>query len=174
MSKDTRVALERIQFSNQPALERLLQLHLYEIGMDPGADGLIDWGEALDPFLSDPTFLALHFLIGEQVVGFALAKLDRHPTGPDGKTPMEANVLEEFHILRPYRRKGIGACAADLMFGQYPGRWIVTCHPDPIRVAFWRHVALGPLNVDGVERAPGKHRGYPGQYVWVVESGRRL
>lgn len=163
------VQLECVDPSKSVVLDRLLQLHLYEIGMNPGADGLIEWGEPLDKFFSDPTCVPLFITVEGQMAGFALIKLDHRPTGPDGKTPVSANLIEEFHVLRPYRRRGVGTRAADLIFRQHPGRWMITCHPDGTRVAFWRHVVIERPDVHGVEFAPDDHKGYPGQHVWVIE-----
>jgi len=163
------VRLERVDPSKRVVFDRLLQLHLYEIGMNPSPDGLIEWGEPLDKFFSDPTCVPLFITAEGHMAGFALIKLDRKPPGPDGKTPMNANLIEEFHVLRPYSRKGIGTRAADLIFRQQPGRWMVTSRPDRVRVAFWRHVAMERPDVNGVEFTPDDHKGYPGQHVWIIE-----
>ena len=74
--------LMRVDTGSRVILERLLQLSLYEGGMEPGPDGLIDWGEPLDKFFADPACVPLFFTVGGRLGGFALAKLDRRPTGP--------------------------------------------------------------------------------------------
>ena len=143
----------------------MLQLELYDIGMDPGPDGLIDWGESLDNFFTDSSCVPLFLKVGGQVVGFALLKLNRGLPGPDGCTRRRANLIAEFYVMRPHRRKGIGTRAMDLILKQFPGAWTVTTWPDPRRVAFWRRIATDR----GREFAPGEHNGFPGQYVWVIE-----
>ena len=55
--------LEHVETDKRVILERLLQFKLYEGGMEPGADGLIDWGEPLDKFFSDPGCVPLFFTV---------------------------------------------------------------------------------------------------------------
>jgi len=164
--------LEKAAVADHSILERLLQLELYEIGMEPGANGLIDWGESLEKFFTDPSCIPLFMNMDGRLVGFVLLKLDRNPTGPDGKTPMRANMIEEFYVMRPYRRKGIGTLAVDLIIKRFPGRWIATTWPNAQRVAFWRHVAIGRDTMNGREFSAGEHAGFPGQYVWVIEPNK--
>jgi predicted acetyltransferase len=117
-------------------------------------------------------YLSLKIKAQSSIAGFALAKLNRQPTGPEGITPLEAHILEEFHILRPFRRKGIGTKAVWEILGSYPGKWIITSWPNEIRVAFWRHVLAKLRSGQGVEYCAGDHMGFPGQYVWVIESSK--
>ena len=71
------VTLERIGSEGRAVLERYLQFELYEVGLEPGPAGLIDWGESLDPFFSNGNHVALFFKTDGEFVGFALAKPDR-------------------------------------------------------------------------------------------------
>lgn len=147
----------------------LLQLHLYEVGMEPGPDGLIDWGEPLDEFFTSPGHVPLLFQDDNGLVGFALVRLNCELAGVDGKTIVTTNFMEEFFILRPHRRKKLGTRAADLIFEMYPGRWTVTCWPGHKGEGFWRHVATARPSVRGREFRPDEHKGWPGQCVWVIE-----
>ena len=140
--------------------------------MDPCPDGLIDWGESLDKFFTDSSHLPLFFVVDGKVAGFALLKLNRSSTGPDGKTPTRSNVVEEFYVMRPHRRKGIGTRTMDLILKELPGQWIVTTWPDKQRVDFWSHVAIGRRVIDGLEFEPDEHKGYPGQYVWIIDPNK--
>jgi predicted acetyltransferase len=161
--------LRRVDPASRGILERLLQFELYDVGLDPGPDGVIEWGESLDKFLADPSCVPLFLEVGGQVAGFALLKLGRNPTGPDGRTAVRSNVIEEFYVMRPHRRKGIGTHAIDLILERFPGHWTVTTWPDDRRVNFWRHVATAREAFNGKEFAPGEHKGYPGQYVWTFQ-----
>jgi predicted acetyltransferase len=161
--------LRRVDPASREILERLLQFELYDVGMEPGPDGIIDWGESLDTFFAGPSHVPLFLEVDGEVAGFTLVKLGRSPPGPDGRTPVRSNVVEEFYVTRPHRRKGIGTAAMDLIFKQFPGRWTITTWPDDQRVGFWRHVATMRASLSGKEFAPGEHRGYPGQYVWIIE-----
>ena len=164
--------LEKVAVGDRAILERLLQLELYDVGMEPGPDGLIDWGESLDKFFDDPSCIPLFLKMHGQLAGLALLKLNRKLPGPDRKTCTTANLLEEFYVMRPHRRKGLGTRAMDLVLRDYPGQWIVTTWPDSQRVRFWRYVAMGRNVVKGREFGPDEYGGFPGQHVWVIEPNK--
>ena len=163
------------QRQDAPIIERLLQFHLYECGAEPGQDGMIDWGEPMERFFTDPACVPLLFRDDDELVGFAFVKLDRRLASPDGQTPIAANLIEEFFILRSHRRKGLGTLATDLILDRYPGRWSVTTWPDTCAGAsarFWHYLTITRSGLDTREFGPGDHKGFPGQYVWVVEPKR--
>jgi len=151
-------------------LERLLQLMLYEGGMEPDTDGLIDWGESLDTYFGESMNVPLFFTMEDRIVGFALLKLGRMLKGPDGNGNIRMNVIVEFFIKRPWRRKGIGTAGAHMIFDRYRGQWAITTWPDDARTRFWRHVATGYKRGSSHEFSPGEHKGFPGQFVWVVDT----
>ena len=164
--------IEVAQADEAYVVERLLQFKLYEGGMEPEPDGLIDWGEPLDTFFTDPNYVPLLFRDANKLVGFALVKLNRKPTGPDGKTPVTTNCIEEFFILPPHRRKGLGTRAVDLIRQRYPGQWMATTWAGATSVGFWRSVAAACPEVNGREYQPDEHKGYAGQHVWIMESNK--
>ena len=164
--------IEKAEASEAAVVDRLLQFTLYEGGMDPDPDGRIDWGEPLERFFTRPDFVPLLFREDDQLVGFALVKLNRRPTGPDGKTPVESNFIEEFCILRPRRRRGLGTRAFDVILERYPGRWMTSTWPGG--EGFWHHVVMDRPEVNGREYKPDENKGYPGQWVWVVEAGEEV
>ena len=71
---------------------------------------------------------------------------------------------------KDYWGKGIGTEAIKTILDVYPGTWIITSWPDENRVAFWRHVLKTLQHAHGIEYAAGEHNGYPGQYVWQIDS----
>jgi len=161
--------LERVDSDKRATLERLLQFELYEVGLDPGADGLIDWGEPLDRFFAGSSCVPLFLKLDGEVAGFVLLKLERELTGADGTSKGTASLIAEFYVMRPHRRKGVGRHAVGLILEGFPGRWVVTTWPDAVRVAFWRHAVTGRRALDVREFGPGEHKGFPGQYVWDME-----
>ena len=166
------VRIERVKEDSRQILERLLQLHLYERGMEPGPDGLVNWGEPLDPFFSDPHFLALFVASGQDTIGFTLAKLDYALLDPVTGDKIRVNFIEEYYLLRPHRRKGIGTKAIDLILTAHPGVWFVTTWPDQPAVQFWRHLAVGRHGAGGREFPPEEHEGFPGQFMWIIAPCR--
>ena len=162
--------LRKVDAEHRVVLERLLQFHLYETGMEPGPEGLVDWGESLDPFFCDSNFLALFIVWQGQDAGFVLAKLDHSPPDPSTGEPIRVHFIEEYFLLRPHRRQGLGTQAFDQMTVAYPGPWLVSTHPDEARVAFWRHVAVGRPGAQGKEFTPDEQKVFPGQFVWCMPT----
>jgi len=162
--------VDLVKLEKRIVLERLLQLMLYEGGMEPGADGLIDWGESLDSYFGESMNVPLFFMMEGRIVGFTLIKLGRMLKGPDGHSNIKMNVIEEFFIVRPWRRKGIGTAAAHMILNRYRGQWAITTFPDDARTRFWRHVATGYKQGKSHEFSPGEHMGFPGQFVWMIDT----
>jgi len=166
------ISVERVTGAGRTVLEGLLRTKFAEDGTNQDAEALTKWDKWIDEYFSDAHCIPLVIKSGDKACGFALVKLGRKPAGPDGRTRVEANFVEEFFILPSHRRKGIGTRVVDLIFRDYPGRWIITTWPGGMGVGFWRYIAMGRPGIRGREYGPDEHKGYPGQYVWVVESSQ--
>jgi predicted acetyltransferase len=162
------VDLRLIKEKELSLLENLLQLYLYEIGLEPEDDGKIDYGESIREFITSPRHFASFIDCRHKHVGFALAKLNRKARGEDGKSNIEAHLLSEFFIFRPHRRNGYGRKAFRMIVADMPGTWIITTWPRAVAVDFWRSVANEFERVR--EFTPDKHKGFPHQFVWQVET----
>lgn len=138
--------------------------------MEPGANGFIDWGESLDSYFVGSMHIPLFFTTEDKLVGFALIKLKQTLKGLDGQSDTMINIIVEFYVIRPWRRKGIGTTAAHMILDRYPGQWVITTWPNDVRVRFWHHVVTQYKQGKVHEFSPGEHKGFPGQFVWVVEN----
>lgn len=156
--------------SEADVVERLLQFMLYEGGGDPGPDGRINWAEPLERYFTGQGHVPLLFREDDQLVGFSLVILNHRPTGPDGKSRTEASFIDEFYIVRPRRRQGLGTRALDMILDRYPGRWMTTTWAGGGGEGFWHYVVMERPEVSGREYRPDEHKGYPGQYVWVIDA----
>jgi predicted acetyltransferase len=137
--------------------------------MEPGEQGWIDYGESLDKYFGRSGCLPLFFALEDRNVGFALVKLGRAVREADGIAQGKTNFIEDLYIRRPFRRQGFGTAAVANVVAANPGRWMVSTWPGSVRVAFWRHFALSRQRASVTEYAPGEHKGFPGQHVWVIE-----
>jgi predicted acetyltransferase len=76
----------------------------------------------------------------------------------------DAMDVAEFFVLRNHRRQGVGRAAAEVLWRQHPGRWLVRVGAHSTRaLAFWTHTitaythgqhaqeALVQNDADGVE-----------------------
>jgi predicted acetyltransferase len=136
LSDDLRLVLA--QPEQRPLLDRLLQLYEYDFseygGLDVDEDGLFPtedldrtWRSGYDIFL-----LQVH----DQTAGFAFVMRHEAYLG-DG----EVTLLDQFFVMRKYRRRGFGTRAATSLFGRYPGPWeLATVRPNKAAQAFWPRV----------------------------------
>jgi len=115
-------------------LERLWLLFRHDLseftGGLPFADATYR-SERLALALSDDTWAAYLFHLGEAPVGFALVRrIDEEPF-----------VLNSFFVVRSARRSGVGRDAVRQVLATRPGRWTVAFQDtNPGAVAFWRRV----------------------------------
>ena len=162
------INLEQIDSKSLPVLENVLQLYLYEIGLEPEVDGHIDYGESVTKYVDKPDHIAYFITEDEKCVGIMMAKLDRTLTIEDGVTTEEINIITEFFVYRPYRKKGVGTTAALQLLSKHPGKWYTTTWPRDNSVAFWR--TLSAKVESSKEYAPDEHKGFPGQFVWELNT----
>lgn len=132
------IELLRAAPSHRSLLRQLYELYCHDFSPmtrdDVGDDGYWTGDDFLDPWPDD-----LHIY---------LIKVDRFWAGfawvaTGGYVdPHSANFLmDEFFVLRKYRRRGVGEWAAVWLFNQYPGTWEVGEVPQNIEAQqFWRTI----------------------------------
>lgn len=119
-----------------PALQQMLELYQYDISdiYLQDTDAEVKYGYDLDRFKSDERCCAYIALEGSQYIGFALA-------APAAVTLKDGYWMEQFFILKRYRRSGAGRALALYVFQQHPGPWEVGQMPTNYAAqAFWRKV----------------------------------
>ncbi len=130
------LALRRCETSDRPALARMLELYQYELSdiWDQDLDANGEFGYDLESFWRSPTCHAFIATVSGRYAGFAT--VDRRvKVGPEGWW------MDQFFVLKKYRRAGVGAALAAHVFQTLPGDWEVGQMPAnwPAR-AFWRRV----------------------------------
>lgn len=105
---------------SSPSVERLLQLYEYDAsefyGADVEADGLY---HVLDPAtLWRANYHVYLIAVDAHLAGFAF--VSRHNSYVSAG---ETWLIDEFFIVRKYRRRGIGGQVARSLFDRFPGRW---------------------------------------------------
>ena len=117
-------------------LYRMLELYQYELSdiWDQDLDLHGEYGYALDRFWNTPHSKAYIFKQDGQYAGFAL--LDDRVKIPGGRYWMD-----QFFVMKKYRRTGLGRTAALALFAQHRGAWQVGQMPDNLAAQrFWRTV----------------------------------
>ena len=119
-----------------PALQQMLELYQYDISdiYLQDADAEAKYGYNLERHRRDERFHAHVALEGSQYIGFALV-------APAIVTRKEGSWMEQFFVLKRYRRSGAGRALALHVFQSHPGPWEVGQMPaNHAAQAFWRNV----------------------------------
>ncbi len=125
-------------------LSRLLELYQHDLSdlWDQDLDLHGDYGYELDRFLHRERAWAYLFEVDGRLAGFGLVDTRVRLPGDDF-------WMDQFFVLKKYRRRGVGAAAARQVVAQHPGRWQVGQMPGNAPAqAFWRRVIAG-LAPDG-------------------------
>ena len=125
----------KAQSGDFPALQQMLELYQYELSdiWPQDADAEAKYGYNLDRHRAGECVHAHVALSGLQYAGFALV-------APAAVTRQVGHWMEQFFILKRYRRTGAGLALAQHVFSCHPGPWEVGQMPENHRAqAFWRH-----------------------------------
>ena len=127
--------LRKAADSERPSVEHLIQLYLYDMASEHpwplGPDGRYGY-DFLDRFWQYPYLL---YADGE-LAGFALLIRGCPVTGRD-----DCWFMAEFFVLRPYRRRGLGAEATRRLLASHAGAWhVAVLQSNRSALAFWGRV----------------------------------
>ncbi len=128
--------LRKAQPHDFPALQQMLELYQYELSdiWPQVADSEAKYGYKLERHIQGERFHAHVAMEGTQYVGFALV-------APAIVTRMEGNWMEQFFILKRFRRSGAGYALAKHVLEFHSGAWEVGQMPANLAAqTFWRHV----------------------------------
>ena len=130
------VELRKARPEDFPAVQQMLELYQYELSdiwpQETDAEG--KYGYDLERHKQGERFHAHVALEGTQYVGFALV-------APAIVTRTEGSWMEQFFILKRYRRCGAGRDLALHVLCSHPGLWEVGQMPANLAAqAFWRRV----------------------------------
>ena len=100
------------------ALARMLELYQYELSdiWDQDLDSAGEYGYALDRYWERDGHFTYIVLADGKYAGFALV---------DGQVKLSGGDfwMDQFFVLKKYRRQGVGRALARHAFAQHSGRW---------------------------------------------------
>jgi predicted acetyltransferase len=117
-------------------LQRMLELYQHDLSdiWDQDLDVHGEYGYELGRFMDRSNAWAYLFRSAGNLAGFALVDTRVRIAGDDF-------WMDQFFVLRKYRRQGIGSMAALKVFALHPGRWQVGQMPENAAAqAFWRRL----------------------------------
>jgi predicted acetyltransferase len=133
-----KITLTQARRTDTAVVERILQLYEYDYsewgGADVDAQGLYPTNDT--DAMWRPGYHVFLIRVGGNLAGFAF--VTRTPSHTDDG---EVNSIDEFFVLRRYRRQGVGERVARTLFDRFPGRWEVNQLRENVAAqAFWRRV----------------------------------
>jgi predicted acetyltransferase len=134
------IELTEVAEASRPVLEQLAQLYMYDFtehaSGDVRDDGRFHYMN-LDEFFAKPVHYAYFVHMAGKLAGFALACRGDAFRNPDE----EVWWMEEFFVMRKYRRRGVGERVATQLFEKLGGTWEVgEVATNTGAQAFWRDV----------------------------------
>lgn len=143
-----RVEVKQATSEDRLPIQRMLELYQHDLSdiWDQDIDARGEYGYALDRFWSSAGCKAFVVGVGDHYAGFAL--VDR-----ESKVGKGAWWMDQFFVLKKFRRRGIGAILAREVLTALPGAWEVGQMANNLPAqAFWRHVVSGYTGGRYVER----------------------
>lgn len=117
-------------------IQRMLELYQHDLSdiWDQDLDCHGEYGYALDRYWDTEGFHPFVATADGKYAGFALVN-------QAVRIGTEGYWMDQFFVLKKYRRQGIGRSLAKSVFAAVPGRWEVGQMPDNLPAqAFWRSV----------------------------------
>ena len=142
MSNAESAVIRAAQSADRLPLYRMLELYQYELSdiWDQDLDLHGEYGYALDRYFEESAFKAFVALVAGKYAGFALA--DRAV-----KIASSGKWMDQFFVLKKYRRTGLGSSLAVAVFKALPGYWEVGQMPANLAAqSFWRRTIAQHTN----------------------------
>jgi predicted acetyltransferase len=133
--KSPTLSLSKIGPESDVLLRNLFEYYVHDMAewfdIDTQPDGRYSYDTALIWERGNQPYLAK---VGDSIAGFAVVGSALEWLGRT-----EARDVNEFFVLRRFRRRGFGRSLATLLWEQYPGEWLVrVLETNTPAVLFWR------------------------------------
>jgi predicted acetyltransferase len=136
----TRVDVIPVAAADEPTFAAVYQFYRYDFteftNEDVDDDGQFHDEARVNKYLSDARHSSFLFRADGRLAGLAVV---RQADAVDGSG--DVTDMEQFFVMRRYRRQGIGEAAAIWLFDRHPGRWQVReRHNNLPAQRFWRTI----------------------------------
>lgn len=130
------LVVQAASLADRLPLLRMLELYQHDLSdlWDQDLDAHGEYGYALDRFGVEPGWHAFVATVAGRYAGFALVN-------PHVRIGPQGHWMDQFFVLKKYRRQRVGHALASAVFVALPGRWEVGQMPlNRPAQAFWRRV----------------------------------
>lgn len=121
--KGMNIEVKKVEIQDKDIIANLMQLYQYDFtefgGEHLGERGKFTY-EYLDEYWTDKERYPFLILVNGEIAGFSL--INKHSLLGAKNT----NAIAEFFILKYFRKKGIGAFAAEKIIHHFPGKWEIS------------------------------------------------
>ncbi len=161
--QENHITIEHISIEQKSVLRQLMELCNYDFSVYDLAD-VNDYGffgyDRIDHYWTDTGRVPYFIKVQGKYAGFVLVS---QYTPKNTTSPIW--TINEFFIMRKYRRKGIGKYVARMMFDRYKGAWEVSqiCSNDVSR-HFWEAV-IAEYTEGGYEQKQYYKDGFERQFL---------
>lgn len=127
--------IDKIDQSDREALERLFQLYVYDLsellGNSVASSGDYSFNkDQLDLYWLREDHVPYFIRVGEELAGFVLIR--KYPANP------QAYDVEQFFVMRKFRRGGVGLSVFRKVTSLYQGQWQVRVLKENVKaLEFW-------------------------------------
>jgi predicted acetyltransferase len=149
-------------------IRNLNQLYAYEFArFDPhfviGADGRFDDSDLAEVW-ADTEYARLYLIwVDGAIAGYAILIV-----GIEDEVLGAVNELDEFFVLAPYQKRGVGASAARQLFDLHPGHWeLCVLETNLNALGFWRRMLAAYTKGQYTER----QRPDENDYLFAFSNG---
>ena len=134
-----KIEVAEAEQQDEPVLERLFQLYQYDfseiMGGDVEDDGVFRYISLGDVWDDERAHVFITRVDG-RLAGAAIVTERSHFTDDT-----DVAFMDEFFVMRKFRRTGVGSEFASRLFDMYPRRWeVAEVAPNTAGAAFWRSV----------------------------------
>jgi predicted acetyltransferase len=165
------IDLNEVRAEDHALLEHLGQFYAYDFSEITGTD-LPESGRFASltlEDLDDPGYVAYLVRVDGSPAGFAIV----HRGSFFERSDADLTDMDEFFVMRKYRRSGVGAEVAKRLFDLYPGRWEVReVALNVAAQAFWRRV-IGEYTGGAYHERIVENERWNGPVQSFVTNGRR-
>jgi predicted acetyltransferase len=134
------VEVRALQADEALAFEALYQFYRYDFSEftdeDVGDAGRYEDDERVHKYVSDPRYMSFLIRADGRLAGLAVVHNWQAVDGSGDVTDMD-----QFFVMRKYRRRGVGETAATWLFDRFPGRWQIRERRNNLPAqSFWRAI----------------------------------